>query len=618
MLSTMCQAQYNDVLKVKEEARRLGIDLGKESLVVLERNDEISIYETKSRRAFFIIVNDEYRRFVSDAVIAYGETNGFQGTESAWKKNLVGYYSEQLRELKKRGKVKPVSSRLFRLETAQHKNVAPLLTTVWGQDYPYNELCPTSVNQTTHNLTGCVATALSQMMFYHRFPTRGIGRFESGNASGGYVIDFDNQKIDWSRFRTTYPQTKSKGMDYVPVAELMSVNAKAVSSHFDFVNTASNYIAARSILVNHWRYSPACKFLKNHNTVTATSVIREELANRRPVLISGGHHAFICDGHKDGYFHLNLGWRGAANGYYKVLLDDELGDAHFSCELIKELLFDIRPDDIRRDVAKVIDVAVPGTLGNFLSMDEKKHLRKLTLTGSLNGQDVALLRRMMGAADAWQEGCVAISDTERWSGELQELDMENASFVKDSKHPFLRIYATEGRFTWGKKEFSIGFSSTHDFENLLKTPLSHGKGYRFLLHQGKPFVEFYTLSHAVSPFMFHDCQNLRSIKLPKDVKEILGNAFQWCSSLTELSLPSSVKEVESGAFRECYLLTDVKATCMITETRHNLFPFKTTGKYGEREGRFHKGLFEGNNIYTCKGLVIDGKVADGVKYKVVY
>lgn len=618
MLSTMCQAQYNDVLKVKEEARRLGIDLGKESLEVLDRNDELSIYETKSRRSFFILVNEEYRRYVGDAVIAYGETNGFQGTESAWKKNLVGYYSEQLRELKKRGKVKPVSSHLFRLETAQQRNVAPLLTTVWGQDYPYNELCPSSVNLTTHNLTGCVATAMSQMMYYHKFPTSGIGRFESGNASGGYVIDFDRHRIDWHRFRTTYPQTKSKGMDFMPVAELMSINAKAVSSHFDFINTASNYIAARSILVNHWRYSPACKFIKNHNTVATTSIIREELANRRPVLLSGGHHAFICDGHKDGYFHLNLGWRGAANGYYKVLLDEELGDAHFSCELIKELLFDIRPDEGRRDVAKVIDVAVPGTLCNFLSMEEKKHLRKLTLTGTLNGQDVALLRRMLGASDAWLDGCVEIRDRERWSGELQELDMEHVTIVKDNKHPFLRIYATEGRFTWGKKEFSIGFSSTQDFENMLKTPLSHGKGYRFRLHQGKPFVEFYTLSHTISPFMFYDCQNLRALRMPSDVKEILGNAFQWCSSLTELSLPSAVKEVESGAFRECYLLTQVKAASSLTEMRHNLFPFKTSGKYGEREGLLHRGMFEGNNIYTCKGLIIGGKVADDVKYKVVY
>lgn len=127
---------------------------------------------------------------------------------------------------------------------------------------------------------------------------------------------------------------------------------------------------------------------------------------------------------------------------------------------------------------------------------------------------------------------------------------------------------------------------------MLKTPLSHGKGFRYVLHQGEAFIEYHTLSNVLSPLMFYDCQNLRQLKLPKGTKEILGNAFQWCSSLRNIELTSDIRYVEAGAFRECYLLTHITTNSNIIECCHNLFPFKTSGKYGEKEGYYHKGLFE--------------------------
>ena len=56
----------------------------------------------------------------------------------------------------------------------------------------------------------------------------------------------------------------------------------------------------------------------------------------------------------------------------------------------------------------------------------------------------------------------------------------------------------------------------------------------------------------------------------------------------------------------------------IIETCHNLFPFKTSGKYGEKEGNYHKGLFEGNNTYTCKGVIHNGEILKNIEYKIIY
>lgn len=617
-LFSICHAQYSDDTKIKAEIGRLGVSIGKEPLVVADRGDGLVIYETKNRKAFFITVNEEFRQYVSNAVIAYSATNGFQGTESAWKKTLLEYYSEQLRELKKRGRIIARNTLPFRIVSSNQTNVVPLVKTTWGQDYPYNELCPSSINRTTHNLTGCVATALSQIMFYHRYPTNGEGLFECGNGGESYTINFAQQFIDWNGLKTSYPQVKTKGVDINPIATLMSVNAKAISSQFNMSNTAANYIAARAILVNHWKYAPCCKFIKNTSMAMTLHIILDELQCNRPVLLAGGNHAFICDGYKDGYFHLNPGWRGAANGYYKLLLMDELKDVYFKNEIIRELLFDIRPATSTKFTSKVVNVSVPGSLDNALSAEEKRHIRKLTVTGELNGQDIALLRQMLGAADAWQEGFVTTAKDRKWTGELCELDLEQASFVKDHSKPFLRLAATDGHFAWGKKEYTIDPADISDFEKMLNTPLSHGRGYRYLVYNGKPFVEFYSLPNVVSPFMFYGCQNLMAIKLPKETRVILGNAFQWCSSLKEMTLPPKVKSIESGAFRECHLLQAVHISDKITETKHHFFPFKTTGKYGEKDGCMHKGLFENNNIYTCKGLFLNNTLVNATDYKVIY
>ncbi|MCD8235911.1 MAG: C10 family peptidase, partial [Prevotellaceae bacterium] len=583
---------------------------------IIDKNDELTIFESKKGHTFLIVANEEFRKFISNAIIAYSETNGFQGTESPWKNNLIHAYSEQLRKLRGRGHIVEQRSFPFRFEKMHSVNVLPLLKTTWGQDYPYNEYCPTSINETTHNLTGCVATALSQVMYYHKYPTKGYGAFESGNDDGKYVINFEEQALDWKGMYLSYPQFRTKRLDIKPIAHLMSLNAKAVSSQFNITNTSSNYIAARSILVNHWGYSPSCKFMKNTDILETCAIIANELNKKQPVLLSGGQHAFICDGYKDGYFHLNLGWRGAANGYYKFLLDEDLKDKKTTEGIIKEIIFDICPDHRSKDLSKTVNVDVPGSLDNKLSLEEKKHLRKLSITGTLNGQDIALLRIMMGATDSWQKGGITINTRGKWTGELQDLDIENVTFVEDKKAPFLRMKATEGHFSWGKRKYHIADSiDKNEFEKMLKTPLSHGKGFRYVLHQGEAFIEYHTLSNILSPLMFYDCQNLRHLKLPKGTKEILGNAFQWCSSLRDIELTSNIRYVEAGAFRECYLLTHITTNSKIIECCHNLFPYKTSGKYGETEGNYHKGLFEGNNIYTCKGVIYKGEILRNIEYK---
>ena len=107
--------------------------------------------------------------------------------------------------------------------------------------------------------------------------------------------------------------------------------------------------------------------MKNTDIAETCAIIATELNKKQPVLLSGGQHAFICDGYRDGYFHLNLGWRGAANGYYKFLLNEDLKDKETTEGIIKEIVFDISPDHGDKNLSKIVSVNSPGTLCNKLS-----------------------------------------------------------------------------------------------------------------------------------------------------------------------------------------------------------------------------------------------------------
>jgi len=154
-----------------------------------------------------------------------------------------------------------------------------------------------------------------------------------------------------------------------------------------------------------------------------------------------------------------------------------------------------------------------------------------------------------------------------------------------------------------------------EFRKFIKRYVGHGDGYSYVMYGKERCVEFYLMTKTISPLMFFDCQNLKEIVLPKNLKKILGGAFQWCNSLTRVDLPPSVKEVEAGAFAECYLLREVNVKTIPTETCHHVFPFKKTGHYGQFIENRHQGIFEGNNCYTCRGLVKEGAVVTSLKYK---
>lgn len=594
---------------------QLGLDTKGNRWRVLLSYPELQVYEHTNNSSFFIVATSDYVRYLQSPILAYSLESGFRTTLSDWKENLIRVYQEQLRQLKERGEDK-----IPNLVRSRTESGGFLIKTKWGQDAPYNDQCPLLIAPYTHQLTGCVATAMSQLMYYHRYPTKGKGRYVGGNEGEKVEIVFDQLAPQWDKMLLEYATIRSSQQPTEPVAELMSVNARAVSSDFKLTDTASDHLAARTVLVNFWDYSPECKFIRSDKQRDLMAMISQNLRERLPVLVTGGGHSYLCDGQNGDYYHFNLGWRGDANGYYRFLIDEQVDESQLKERIMQEIVCDIRPERLHQMTELALSLPKPGRLANLLKQKgvSPQHVTKLTLSGPLNGKDVALLRRMAGATDAWNDVAVdLIDDQEKWTGRLVALDLADATFTKDDDLPYLRIKANKGRFNWQKKEYVVSELTDDEFLKFTNRYVGHGDGYSYALCGKERCVEFYMMAQTVSPLMFFDCQNLKEIVLPRKVKKILGGAFQWCNSLIKVTLPPSVKEVEAGAFAECYLLQEVEVTTVPTETCHHVFPFKKTGHYGQFVANRHQGIFEGNNRYTCKGLVKDGVALTSIKYKKV-
>lgn len=218
-----------------------------------------------------------------------------------------------------------VHSRVYR------PSVAPITKTLWNQDAPYNDLCPElTVNGVTNRaVTGCVATAMAQVMKTHNWPASGVGSnsytFSYQGTRYPQSFDFGATTFDWDNMLDSYTG-QSTAAQQQAVATLMRACGMAVNMSYGWASTggsgAVSYTAARG-LVDYFNYDKGVRYLPRQYFTYEEWVetIYNEVSAGRPVLLGGqsaeGGHEFVCDGYgTDDYFHINWGWGGVSDGYF--------------------------------------------------------------------------------------------------------------------------------------------------------------------------------------------------------------------------------------------------------------------------------------------------------------
>lgn len=204
--------------------------------------------------------------------------------------------------------------------------VKPLLGEIaWDQTYPYNLLTPCYVG-TTHSATGCVATAMAQIMYYHKYPSQGKGQhtYKPATLNQTLSVDFSQSHYGWDVMTPKYNSTSSDTAR-MAVAVLMRDCGVAVDMAYG-QQSGSNIENWLKPLTENFSYDSGFGCL-NRNYYTQQdwdAIIRDEVAAGRPVFATGftgnsGGHAFVFDGYdSEGLIHVNWGWSGMSNGYFRT------------------------------------------------------------------------------------------------------------------------------------------------------------------------------------------------------------------------------------------------------------------------------------------------------------
>lgn len=228
-------------------------------------------------------------------------------------------YASQIEYAEENG-LKPQSTNVAYAFPSDWTFIAPMVKTKWDQGRPYSNLLAN-----TGYATGCVATAMAQIMKYHAFPAIGHGYHSYEDAYGKtYAMAFDTEPFAWDEmldeYTGQYTDAQANAVAYLMKACGYSTNMTYGASSGTQVENAG------TALCTYFDYDGSLEALQRYQYTHSewATILYNQLKTVGPVLYSGHSlgnmaHAFVCDGYDgQGYFHINWGWSGLCNGYYSL------------------------------------------------------------------------------------------------------------------------------------------------------------------------------------------------------------------------------------------------------------------------------------------------------------
>ncbi len=217
------------------------------------------------------------------------------------------------------------SSAAYTTRTETREAISPLVKTKWDQSAPYNNLCPKI--SSTACPTGCVATAMSQVMKYWNYPANGTGygtiTLPTG-ATGDQTMNLRTTKFDWDNMLDSYTGNYTTDQA-TAVATLMKATGYATNMSYSLSGSGALAMNAAMAFSKNFSYNSNIQYLqrKYFRATDWENIIYNELAAGRPVMYGGQStsvgHEFVCDGYDgNGYYHFNWGWSGISDGYFQL------------------------------------------------------------------------------------------------------------------------------------------------------------------------------------------------------------------------------------------------------------------------------------------------------------
>lgn len=323
----------------------------------LDSEERFYIYNLENMRSsdkatgFFIVSTDQSQ----PAIIGYSENSNFDNNNipPAFKYWLSTFCYKG--NSNKQQKPKQITEN-------KTNEVKPLLGEIqWGQGTPFSNSCPT--NGFKHCLTGCVATAMAQVMKYYEYPDCGFGKVK-------YVTNTD--KITIEKNLADFPFSweniiQNYGGDYTEeqanaVATLMSCCGASVKMDYGVESSGAYQYDLLYAYLNYFGYDKDAAFLMRDYCSQKDwhTLLMQELDAGHPVNYAGqskkdGGHSFVVDGYRNTestiypYYHINWGWEGQCDGYYQIAELRPNIDGEYSTEDgfndTQQMIIGIKPED---------------------------------------------------------------------------------------------------------------------------------------------------------------------------------------------------------------------------------------------------------------------------------
>ena len=278
------------------------------------------IYNLADGKGFVVVSGDDSTR----PIIGYSNEGSFQVNDIAdatrW---MLSSWCEQI-EASREANIPPLNGGVIFDDSEDIVEELLYETAKWNQGEPYNRLSPHYTDGKAPS--GCVATAISIVMRYHCWPDRGEGTTpaykvdrEEGKQDWDVPANILGREYKWNRMPLEYKKGEYSTYEGDAVAELMYDVGTAMNMGWAPGGSGAVTGLMPERLSKYFKYGKGARWLGSGSFSEAewTQLLQQNLRAYGPMVGAGGGHAYVVDGYDSkGYFHLNYGWGGSADGYY--------------------------------------------------------------------------------------------------------------------------------------------------------------------------------------------------------------------------------------------------------------------------------------------------------------
>jgi len=299
-----------------------------EEITISYQNYDV-IYAYNFKNGGYILISADDKAY---PILSYA----FEGSFKANDNNMPPAYTRWIQWfedqiiLAKTTNIKPLAKTIESWRNFSNENITneksintvnPLLDIddiKWDQGCYYNADCPSDANGACgHVYVGCVATAMSQIMRYFKFPNSGNGSHSFNDSYGTQSANFGSANYDWNAMPGQISSANAE------IAKISYHAGVSVDMQYSANGSGAHSSDVRDALVGYFTYSTDATYASrsSYNDAQWKTLIKTSLDNGWPVYYSGDDgsnvgHAFVCDGYNNNdEYHFNWGWSGDYNSW---------------------------------------------------------------------------------------------------------------------------------------------------------------------------------------------------------------------------------------------------------------------------------------------------------------